>query len=315
VRLAVAVLLLLYGAAVSATGARWLPRSAWPLQAPRAGIAAWLAGALSVAGSWAGAGLILAVPCAQFSTDPAMMRACLSVLRAQYASPAGAAAGFGGVAVVVTVLGRVAWSYGSALAEARRCRALHDDALAVLARPGPAADIRIIDNDHPAVYCVPGRRRIVLTTGALSCLDNGQLAAVLAHERAHLSERHHLVLRLAAALENAFPAVPFFGVAARQIAYLVEVAADDAAARRAPRLTVAAALLAVAAAGVPAGALGAGGSAAAQRIRRLIDPPLQGSAARRALTSAALAAAAIMAVTVLAVAVVTILRCQPTPYA
>ena len=314
-RLAVAVLLLLYGAVVSATGARWLPRSAWPLQAPRAGIAAWLAVTLSVAGSWAGAGLILAVPCAQFSTDPAMMRACLSVLRAQYASPAGAAAGFGGVAVVVTVLGRVAWSYGSALAEARRCRALHDDALAVLARPGPAADIRIIDNDHPAVYCVPGRRRIVLTTGALSCLDNGQLDAVLAHERAHLSERHHLVLRLAAALENAFPAVPFFGVAARQIAYLVEVAADDAAARRAPRLTVAAALLAVAAAGVPAGALGAGGSAAAQRIRRLIDPPLQGSEARRALTSAALAAAAIMAVTVLAVAVVTILRCPPTPYA
>lgn len=50
-RLAVAVLLLLYGAAVSATGARWLPRSAWPLQAPRAGIAVWLAGALSVAGS------------------------------------------------------------------------------------------------------------------------------------------------------------------------------------------------------------------------------------------------------------------------
>lgn len=42
-----------------------------------------LAGALSVAGSWAGAGLILAVPCAQFSIDPAMMPACLSVLRAQ----------------------------------------------------------------------------------------------------------------------------------------------------------------------------------------------------------------------------------------
>jgi hypothetical protein len=38
-------------------------------------------------------------------------------------------------------------------------------------------------------------------------------------------------------------------VAARQVAYLVEVAADDAAARRAPRLTVASALLAVATAG------------------------------------------------------------------
>jgi Zn-dependent protease with chaperone function len=315
VRLAVAVLLLLYAAAVSAAGARWLPRAAWPLRAPRAGIAAWLAAALSVTGSWAGAGLILAVPCVQFSTDPAMMQACLSLLRAQYASPAGAAAGVGGAVIVVAVLGRVARSYGSALAAARRCRARHDDALAVLARPGPAADVRIIDNDHPAVYCLPGRRWIVLTTGVLTCLDSGQLDAVLAHERAHLSERHHLVLRLAAALENAFPAVRFFGVAARQIAYLVEVAADDAAVRRAPRLTVAAALLAVAAAGVPAGALGAGGSAAAQRIKRLIDPPLRGSAAGRAVTSAALAGAAVMAVTVLAFAVVTILRCPPAPYA
>ncbi len=313
-RLAAAVLLLLYGAAVSAAAARWLPRAAWPLQAPRAGIAAWLAGALSVAGSWAGAGLILAVPCAQVSTDPAMMRACLSLLRAQYASTAGAAAGVGGAVIVAAVLGRMAWFYCSALRAARRCRTLHDDALAVMARPGPAADVRIIDNDQPAVYCIPGRRRIVLTTGALTCLDHGQLDAVLAHERAHLSERHHLVLRLAAALENAFPAVRFFGVAARQIAYLVEVAADDAAVRRAPRLTVAAALLAVAAAGVPAGALGAGGSAAAQRIRRLIDPPLRGSAAR-AVTSVALTAASVTAVTMLAFAVVIILRCPPASYA
>ena len=278
-RLAAAVLLLVYASAISAAGARWLPHAAWPLRAPRAGIAVWRAGALSVAGSWAGAGLILAVPCAQVSTDPVMMRACLSRLRAQYASPAGAAAGAGGAVIVAAVLGRVAWSYGAAAASARRCRARHDDALAVLARPGPAADVMIIDNDHPAVYCIPGRRRIVLTSGALTCLDDGQLDAVLAHERAHLLERHHLVLRLAAALESAFPAVRFFGVAARQIAYLVEVAADDAAVRRAPRLTVAAALLAVAAAGVPAGALGAGGSAGAQRIKRLIDPHAAGQRA------------------------------------
>ena len=100
---------------------------------------------------------------------------------------------------------------------------------------------------------------------------------MLAHERAHLSGRHHLMLRLAAALERTFLGVRFFAVAAEQVAYLVEVAADDAAARRAPRLTVAAALLAVAAAGVPAGTLGAGGSAVARRIERLIDPPLRSS--------------------------------------
>jgi Zn-dependent protease with chaperone function len=54
------------------------------------------------------------------------------------------------------------------VAAARRRRATPDDVLAVIAKPGPAADVRIINCDRPAVYCLPGRRRIVLTTGALT---------------------------------------------------------------------------------------------------------------------------------------------------
>ena len=300
--------------AVPAAAAPWLARASWPLRAPRAGIAAWLACSLSAAGSLALAGLVMAVPCVQLSADPAMLRACLSLLRAQYASPVGAVAGVAGGLVAAAVTGRVAWACGSAAAAARRRRASHDDVLAIIARPGPTADVRIIDGDRPAVYCVPGRRRIVLTTGALSRLDDGELDAVLAHERAHLSGRHHLVLALAAALPRAFPAIGFFAVAARQVAYLVEMAADDAAARRAPRLTVASALLAVAGAGVPAGALGAGGSAAAQRIQRLINPPPRRSRVRQAVTCAALATAAALAIATVALAYLTITHCPPAPY-
>jgi Zn-dependent protease with chaperone function len=156
--------------------------------------------------------------------------------------------GITGSLITVTVLGRVAWVYGSAAIVARRRRAAHDDVLAVVAEPGPAADVEIIDGDRPAVYCLPGRRRIVLTTEALTCLGDGELDAVLAHERAHLSGWHHLVLTLAAALQHAFPVVGLFGLAARQVAYLVEIAADDAAVRRAPRLTVTYVALAAAAA-------------------------------------------------------------------
>ena len=314
-RIAAVALLLVYAAAVSAAGTRWLPRAAWPLRAPRTGIAAWLAGALSVAAAVAAAGLILAVPCAQVSADPAMLRACLSLLRAQYASPAGAAAGAVGGALALGMLGRVAYVCGSAMAAARRRRARHNEVLALIARPGPAPDVRIIDGDHPVAYCVPGRRRIVLTTGALACLDSGQLDAVLAHERAHLSGRHHLVLSLAGALKDAFPAIGFFAVAARQVGDLVEVAADDAAVRRAHRLTVAAALMAVAGGGVPAGALGAGGSAAARRIWRLIDPPRRASLAGRAVTFAALAAASALAIAAFALALLVITRCPPAGYA
>jgi bla regulator protein blaR1 len=309
VRLAVAGLLLVYAAAVLAAGARWLPRAEWPRWAPRLGIAAWLSGALSVVLSSAGAGVILAVPCAHLSDDPAVLRECLSFLRDQYASPAGAATGSVGAVLTTMVLGRVTWCYGAAAAMARRRRASHGDALVILGRPGPATDVRVIDSHHPAVYCLPGRRRrIVLTTGALTRLDPAQLDAVLAHERAHLSERHHVMLRLAWVLARAFPRVRFFAVAAQQITYLVEVAADDAAVRRAPRLTLAAALLAVATSAAPVGALGAG-SAAAQRIERLIDPPRRVSMARRATTAAVLAAAAALAVTTFAIAFLTLIHC------
>jgi len=300
---------LLPAAVAPAAGALWLSRTAWPQRAPRAGIAAWLACSLSVVMSVVLAGLVAAIPCVRLCADPAMVRACLSMLHAQYASPAGAVTGVAGGLLAVAVAGRVAWAYGSVLATARRRRSAHDQVLAVIARPGPAADVRIIDGDRPAVYCLPGRRRIVLTTGALTRLDEGELAAVLAHERAHLSGRHHIVLTLAVALQRAFPAAGFFGTAARQISYLVEIAADDAAVRRAPRLTVASALLAVATAGVPAGALGAGGSAAAQRIQRLISPPPQPSRAAQVVMYAALTATAAPAAAVLAWAFAVYARC------
>ena len=312
-RITVAALLLL-AAVAPAAGVLWLSRAAWPQRAPRAGIAAWLACSLSAVVSVVLAGLVLAIPCVRLCADPAMLRDCFSLLRAQYASPAGAVTGVAGGLLAAAVAGRVAWAYGSVLAAARRRQSAHDDVLAVIARPGPAADVRIIDGDRPAVYCLPGRRRIVLTAGALTCLDDGEIAAVLAHERAHLSGRHHIVLALMVALQRAFPPAGFFGAAARQVSYLVEIAADDAAVRQAPRLTVASALLAVATAGVPAGALGAGGSAAAQRIQRLINPPPRPSRAGQAVTYAALTASAAPAVAVLAGAFAIITRCLITHF-
>ena len=309
----IVVSLLLYAAVTAAAGSRWLPRASWPLRAPRAAIAALQAATLSVIASIVAAGVILAVPCLRVSTDPAVLRACLSGMWAQYTSPLGALAAACGAVVVVGVLGRITWYTGMAMVRARRRRARHDDVLAMIARPGPAG-VRVIDDEQPAVYCLPGRRRIVLTTGALRCLDSRQLDAVLAHERAHLSGRHHLVLTFASALKDAFPAAGFFATGARQIGELIEVAADDAAIRREHRLTLAGALLAVATTGVPAGALGAGGTAAAQRVRRLIDPPGRPSLARRALTSATLAAVAILALAAPAFALITITHCPPGHY-
>src|SRR5204862_7881841 len=64
----------------------------------------------------------------------------------------------------------------------------------------------VVDHPAAAAYCVPGlRSRIVVSAGALNLLDQAELAAVLAHERAHLRARHDLVLLPFGALVRAFP--------------------------------------------------------------------------------------------------------------
>jgi hypothetical protein len=90
--------------------------------------------------------------------------------------------------------------------------------------------------------------------------------------------------------------VPAFRHARSEVARLAELAADDVAAARSPRLAVAEALLTLGAAPVvPAAAwvLGAGGSTAAARVRRLIAAP--NPLSRAASAAGALAVAALVA--------------------
>src|SRR5260370_28343405 len=87
VRIAVTALLMLYAAAVPTAGSRLLSRAAWPQQVPRAGISAGLAAAVSAVVSAAMAGVVADVPCAPVLTDPAILEACLFLLRAQDGTP------------------------------------------------------------------------------------------------------------------------------------------------------------------------------------------------------------------------------------
>ena len=303
-------LLAAYAVAVAAGGTWWLPRASWPRRTPRLGIAVWQALTVTVVASATLAALILAIPCLRVVADWTSLRDCVMSVRAQYASPRGAVASTAGGLLAVAVAGRLAWSMGLAIGTARRSRGRHDEVLSMVGRRGPVPGMVLLEDDRPVVYCVPVRRRVVFTTGALRRLDRPELDAVLAHERAHLAGRHHLVIIFATAMRGAFPGIPFFAAAASQIGCLVEMAADDAAARRSHRLTLARALLTLAAAQVPAGALGAGDTAGAQRIRRLIESPQPASRGRRAATSVlALIAAPMVAFSVPALAVMAISDC------
>jgi beta-lactamase regulating signal transducer with metallopeptidase domain len=100
---------------------------------------------------------------------------------------------------------------------------------------------------------------------------------VLAHERAHLAGRHHLLLAATRSLAAVAPAVPLFARGASEVARLAEMRADDVAARHGGRRALLAALLAMGAGAAstqaPAAWLAATGGVVATRVRRLVEPP------------------------------------------
>ena len=54
---------------------------------------------------------------------------------------------------------------------------------------------RVVDHDLPLAYCLPGLRpRVVLSRGVLDLLREDEVRAVLAHEDAHVVQRHDLVV-------------------------------------------------------------------------------------------------------------------------
>lgn len=269
---------LLAWAAVLALGApAALSRAAWAQRAPRLAIACWQALSVSVLTSLVGAGLAMAAPTAPFGIRiAAILRACWWALRHGYATPGGVGAALAGLVLAAGVAGRAIACLATGLARSARQRRSHRETLRLVGRRLEARALQVVVIDHaaPAVYCVPGGPgKIVVTSAALDALDHRQLDAVIAHERAHLAGHHHLLVGVADAWRKAFPRVPVFQVAHREITRLVELAADDAAAVRAGRLPVAAALVALAAGPTPSAALAAGGADALGRVRRLLHPP------------------------------------------
>jgi Zn-dependent protease with chaperone function len=269
----VALVLWGYALVLATLGALALRRSSWVDRAPRLAIATWQALSVSVMLATALGGVALIVPTEAVSTNLAgLLGACAMALRAQFATPAGAATAIAGLALAMSVMGRWAYCWLAESARCKRTRQRHLEILAMVGRAGPRAGVTLMDHHKPVVYCLAGRpHRIVLSTAANDALDEPQLDAVLAHERAHLQGRHDLAVGAAIALARAFPWLQLFRDARDEITRLVELLADDHATRGANRLALAEAMLTLAADEAPAGALAAGGSTAARRIRRLIE--------------------------------------------
>jgi Zn-dependent protease with chaperone function len=244
-----------------------------PLAAvPSVGIVLWLSALASSILAAVLAGVALAVPLPMLAHDAARAcRLCLSALQATASAPVGRVGVAAGIAAATACLVRVAVVVVGGARTVAAERERQSDLLALVARQVPGLpDTVAVDHPGPVAYCIPGRRqRIVLSAGALETLEPDEIAAVVAHERAHLRGRHAAILAAAEVLARSFPFLPAFRRGRSEVARLIEMIADDAAARTTDRLTLASALLRLA----PVrrhGVLAAAGSHTSERVARLL---------------------------------------------
>ena len=294
----VAVILLAYAACAGTLGSRMLGRAKWTSAAPLLGIVTYLAAAWSVVAALGLAGLSLAVHATALGGGLSqLIGACVLRLRAAYATPGGATVAGLGLSMAGALLARTAITAAGHLRAVRRHAIEHVQAARIVGHRDPVLGVVLVDHAQPTAYCVGGPHpTVIVTTGALRVLNAGQLEAVLAHERAHLTGHHHRLLALARIGHRVLPFMPLMRDAATQIERLVEMHADDAATADRDARPLATALVVLATGAGPALGLAAASTDAVQRIQRLLGPAEPLSRARRGLLRAGAVAVAVVPV-------------------
>lgn len=175
-----------------------------------------------------------------------------------------------------------------------RCRSReHADAAHILGSPTRRRGVVIMHTDRAAAYCVAGRPdAIVVTSAAVATLTGAELAAVVAHERAHLFGRHPQLMMVLRALAASMPALPLFSAAECAVGRLVEMSADDSAVRHHGRDVLLHGLVALAGQARAGGtALAAADTAVVARAERLAAPSRRRAVLREQLVLTATMAA------------------------
>lgn len=264
------MLVVVFTALAVSTGvlADTLARARWPYRAPRSAIVLWQAIGLAWGLAMVGAALSMGLAPYHRGVVPGLValarRGTHPLDPLHYTALAAGLAGCGALLIALAA------SSVAVCAARRRHRSL----LALVARRDPdLPDALVLDHPDAAAYCLPGvQPRVVVSAGALRALGRLELAAVLAHERAHARERHDLVLLPFTSLRRVLPGLRVVDEAIAAVHLLVEMRADDQARRQqSPRL-LARALVRFGTAPAPLGALGAAEHDVVARVRRLVEP-------------------------------------------
>ena len=231
-----ALLLGALGLTLSLLAPGLLAAARWPDRAPAAAVVLWQS--ITLAGVLCALGVVLAGPQELVSE---LGSGQLGSGQLGSGRPVGVVALIAALAVAAVIVVRLLVSLVRVSVHSRARRARHrllvdllDSAERHGALPAEVPEgLRVLDGPLPFAYCLPGRSpRVVLSGGALRVLDAAQVAAVIAHEQAHLRHRHDVVMESFTAFYRAVPRPLRSRAPLDAVHVLLEMVADDAARRR-----------------------------------------------------------------------------------
>ncbi len=141
---------------------------------------------------------------------------------------------------------------------------------------GPGPQESLIVGEYDIVVAAAGLRRprIIVSAGALTCFDDEELAASLAHERGHIARRHRFMLVIAEVSRSLARLLPGTRRAIAELTFHLERDADRwALERRHDPIALASAICKAAQPRSSAGGalLMLGGGAVTRRVRQLLE--------------------------------------------
>ncbi|KZS64069.1 M56 family metallopeptidase [Mycobacterium pseudokansasii] len=276
----VALVLLVYAAGLTWLGPLPLRRVSGTGVRPQLAVAGWLAAVGAVIAAWLAALTVLCTVVWDSMWRHQALTSCINALglTGRLGLPRAMASALAVSLLLAGLLATavVCWRVARQLRRQRSRSRLHASAARAVGGPTDWPGVVVIPAPQPVAYCATGGPDsvVVVTTAALGQLDGPQLAAVLAHEYAHLAGRHQDLLMVLRAIAASLPRMTLFAAAAERVADLLEMCADDVAVRRHGTTALLRALLALTA-GPPAAVratLGAAGTATLARAMRLASP-------------------------------------------
>ena len=204
-----------------------LARASWPARSPAAALVLWQA--IAIAGGLSMIGALLTFGLAPFGPD--LVSAALALGSVPSIELPNVLALCGALLLTVHLLLNLLLT----VVRSERQRRRHEQLVRLLSSPHESG-ARLIDSPAPVAYCLPGALSsiTVVSAGLVELLSDDELAAVIEHEKAHVTQRHDVVLVLFRAWYASLPWFPIAFRAQREVGMLVEMLADDAARRSVP---------------------------------------------------------------------------------